>query len=348
MNNRRSRKVAVSLVLVAGVVALGLLLLLSRRVGERMQVANAPVAQVSRTGDSINLAGAGTNSGVPPSAVSAGTSVMTELRATYRPGGLPARIRLQGELSERWEKQVPTAAEVIGQIADTSAPDEHRVFIAQSFRNLAKMNRVMASEAADVVDRLLAIVGDAKDSPLVRGQLAVVLVGFDKSPEAVRTIAPLLNDTNDDAGALAVTALRHAATDQAATALYDYLQRDTASRYAKSKTTGSALLALTGYGNLDVVPIAKEIIGQPQSLELLQAALVSLSKAKSTTSVVEAILVAYDNSERPTGIDPARIRNASLAALRSHSEYISSLLKSVSDPILQRARDLLVAHAEKK
>ena len=270
-----------------------------------------------------------------------GAIILSELRSTYRPGGLPARIRLQGELSDLWDQQPPTSAEVITQIGDKSAPDEHRVYIAQSFRNLAKMNRLEQNEAADVVDSMLGIVGNENDDPLVRGQLAVVVAGFDKSPEAVRVIAPLLNNANDDAGALAVTALRHMATDEAATALYNYLQRNVSEPDAKTKTISSALMALTGYEKIDVAPIAKRVVMQTQSVELFHGALLSLYNAESSEAVVAAIIAAYDNAERVQGIDPLRLKNACVSALKKHSVFIDNLEPAGDPSLVARAKEIL-------
>jgi len=269
---------------------------------------------------------------------------MRELRESYRVGGLPARIRLQSELSDRWENQVPTAIEVIEQIADKAAPPEHRVYVAHLFRNLTKMDRVEAKEAADVVDRMLSIVGDSKEDPLLRGQLAVTLANFDKSSAAVRSAATLLDVPSDDAGYMAATALRHTASDQAAKALYEFLKRDIAKLDQKPRTASAALLALTGYGKLDIVPITKDILNQTEVPELFLGTLTSLAKSKSSTAVVDALVAAYDRPVQIRGIDSERAKAASLRALRQHSGYLDSVAQqsgTSQKAVLERARQIL-------
>jgi hypothetical protein len=278
-----------------------------------------------------------------PSRVDVGDgTLVAELREAYRPERLASRIRLQGELTERWEKAVPAAAEVVSEIVRRESPPEHRVFVAETFRNLAKMNRFAANDAADVAEAMLDVVSDGSDDPLVRGRMAMVLSTFDKSPEAVDAAARLLELPDDDAGYLAVNALRLTATDEAAAALIGFLEQDLSTLEKKPRTAAAAMTALIGYERANLVPIASAAAQGSVSEDLVRSAFRVLAHAPSSRAVVDAILAAAERPESiPASDTGVTRRHAGIAALKRHREFIFSNGASVEWPNARLAKQMV-------
>jgi HEAT repeat protein len=278
-----------------------------------------------------------------PSPVNVGNgTLVAELRESYRPERLASRIRLQGELTERWEKAVPAAAEVVSEIVRRESPPEHRVFVAETFRNLAKMNRFAANDAADVAEAMLDVVSDGSDDPLVRGRMAMVLSTFDKSPEAVDAAARLLELPDDDAGNLAVNALRLTATDEAAAAIIGFVQQDLSALDKKPRTAAAAMTALIGYERANIVPIASAAAQESDSESLIRSSLRVLAHTPSSRAVVDAILAAAERPEaKPATDQGVTRRSAAIAALKRHREFVFNDGATSDWPNARRARQLI-------
>lgn len=280
------------------VVVVLMIIFVSWRFGvERVRQRESVVERVPASARGYDRTDAATDTSPPASVKSSkrrNREILMELRQTYLSGEVVPRIRLQGELADSWQAVPPRAEEFVREIADKGAPTAHRIFVAQSFRNLAKSNRLETAQAADVIESIVSVVADEEDDLLVRGQLAVVVAVFDKSPQAVQEIGRLLQAESDEVGLLAVTALRNMSTEASTKALLAYLEEERAGDRHKPRAASAALFAIAG--KLDIAPIAEGIIERTLSAEMVHGTLVSLARAPSSVPIVRAILRADDRA----------------------------------------------------
>ncbi len=290
--------------------------------------------------------GVGSTSGAPmqPEVVRPVAMILRELRDSYDAvNSVAARVRLQGELTPRWESAPPSASEVLAEIGRRDAPPDYRVYLAQTFRNLAKLRRVDAGRIAEVAAGLVRILSDDSEPAVLRGRLAVVLAAIDQGSPAVQSMGRLLTQPADDAAMLAVTALRHAATDEAAELLHGYLRANPRERQTKPRTTGAALVALTGYGKLEVTPIAVALLMETQSPELIQATLASAGKLPTSLVLIQALVELHAQPERVPAIPPELLRAGVERALKPHATFVRSApaVSGMDESLMERARAIL-------
>jgi len=252
-----------------------------------------------------------------------------DLKKTYRPGGLPARIRIQGEISDRWEKTPPSTQGVIQQIEAADAPEEYRIYFAHTLRNYIKRARYTEQAGNEAVDRMLEIVGKKGESALVRSEVAMVVAEFDPTDKAVAAIAPLLDVDDDQAASRVVTALRKTGNPKAAEALLGFARKHEQLRGKKPLALLSALTALSGHPEKgkNVIPILKDEAVNAPNIQFFQGTMMILGRAQSSVETVEAIVAATESASRFTGKDQEIAEAMGKNSLRHHESLLNQLRK---------------------
>jgi len=279
--------------------------------------------------------------------------LLGDLKHTYRPGGLPARIRIQGEISDYWEKNQPKPEEVLAQIEATDAPEDYRIYFAHTLRNYIKRTRYTEQEANEAVDQMLAVVGKTDDSAFVRSEVAMVVADFDPTDKAVAAIAPLLEVEDDQVASRAVTALRKTGNLKAADALVDFVQKHEQLRTKKPMALLSALTVLSGHPDKGkaVIPIVKDEAVNAPNIQFFQGTMMILSRAPSSVETVEAIVAATESATRFTGKDKDIAEAMGNNSLRRHEGLVNQLRKepdATTQELLRRTDRLLPDTASEK
>lgn len=247
--------------------------------------------------------------------------IIAGLKDTYRPGGLPARIRIQAELDAVWATNPPTALLLTELIKDESAPTEFRLYFAKVAKNYIK-SRAFDETAltAALSDVRAVLLGENNQPGIFRAELAVVLTAVDQSDKTINAVAPLLNTTNDDQALRAVSALASTTSTLAQDSLLQFVQQADAPLEQRPKALMAALAPLTSTHPNQIVPILAQVAQKTEDFKTYSAALFCLGRAPSSQAVLEAIASSFDSASRFT-TNRARAQQLCRSAAQHHTRF---------------------------
>ena len=263
-----------------------------------------------------------------------------ELRKTYRSGGLPARIRIQGELAKLWRSEPPSVESLLNEVREADAPKDHRVYFAKVLRNQIKRRAYDENEFAVAIAGLQMIIESESEEALFRSEVAMILTTVDQSDETIQTVLPLMDHSDDETATRAVSALCNTTSPVAIESLYDFVQDYENLQQAKPLALATALAPLSTVKDYDVVPVIQGVVSSTDDFDLIRTTLQCLMRVPSSQAVIEAIITAYDSSERIPE-QTAYIQHLCRVALEQHGKFIQEnelMLNQSTTKQLQKIR----------
>jgi hypothetical protein len=247
--------------------------------------------------------------------------LVDELSKTYRPGGLPARIRIQGELAELWRSEPPSVESLLNEVQKADAPDDHRVYFAKVLRNQIKRRAYDDAEHSVAIAGMQEIVDSESEDALFRSELSMLLTTVDQSDKIIETVLPLMNNPSDETATRAVTALCNTTSPLAIESLYGFVQDYENLEQVKPMALAAALAPLSTVKDYDVVPVIQGVVSSTYNFDLIRTSLQCLMRVPSSQAALEAIAIAYDSSGRIPE-QSAYIQHLCRAALEQHSTFL--------------------------
>lgn len=258
---------------------------------------------------------------------------LESLKQSYRPGGLPSRIRIHDQLSKLFAAQLPSVEQMFSLISDADAPEEYRIYFAKVLRNQIKRRAYNDNELSVAIERMQNIVRLESDAALFRSKLAMILTTVDQSDKTIQTVLPLLKNVNDETAARAVAALCNTTSPLAVESLYNFVQNYADLQQTKPNALASALAPLSTVKNYDIVPIVQDVLSSTDNFDLMRTSLQCLIRVPSSQSVVEAVVTAYDSSNKMPPQKRSYLHFLCRTTLKKHSKFIQKN-KSVLNQVL--------------
>lgn len=261
------------------------------------------------------------------------------LRATYRPGGLPARIRLQDQINKSFSANPPSAEQMLGLIKDVDAPDESRIYFAKVLRNQIKRRAYDEAELADAVSGLQEVVNSTAQSELFRSELAMLLTTVDQSDQTIQAVLPLMDSSDDETATRAVAALCNTTSPLAIESLYDFVQDYANLEQSKPKALATALAPLSTVNEYDIVPVIQEVVSLTDDFDLMCTSLQCLMRVSPSQAALKAIVTTYDSANKIPE-QTAYIQYLCRTALEQRSEFIQINETTLDQSLIEAIHDI--------